>query len=59
LEEVPYVTLTEFNLVNPFHKCHFNEYSFDFFEPGKLKGAANEDLRRDVQKAVALLPLLA
>jgi hypothetical protein len=41
--EVPYVTLTEYNLVNPYHKTHFNEYSFDFFEPGKLRGAANED----------------
>ena len=28
---VPYVTSTEFNLVNPYHKQHFNEYSFDFF----------------------------
>jgi predicted SAM-dependent methyltransferase len=28
---VPYVTLTEFNLVNPYHKQNFNEYSFDFF----------------------------
>jgi SAM-dependent methyltransferase len=39
---VPYVTLTEFNLVNPFHKRNFNEFSFDFFEHGKLKGCANE-----------------
>jgi len=43
LVEVPYVTLTEYNLVNPFHKRHFNEYSFDFFEAGKLKGSANEN----------------
>lgn len=41
--ETPYVTLTEYNLVNPFHLRHFNEYSFDFFEAGKLKGSANED----------------
>lgn len=39
---VPYVTLTEYNLVNPYHKQHFNEYSFDFFEPGKLLGSAAE-----------------
>jgi SAM-dependent methyltransferase len=39
---VPYVTLTEFNLVNPYHRHHFNEYSFDFFEIGKLKGSATE-----------------
>ena len=40
---VPYVTLTEFNLVNPYHKQHFNEYSFDFFDPERLKGSAAED----------------
>lgn len=43
LISVPYVTLSEFNLVNPFHRQHFNEHSFDFFETGKLKGSANED----------------
>ncbi len=40
---VPYVTLTEFNLVNPYHRQNFNEYSFDFFEPGKLKDSAAEE----------------
>ncbi|VAW49244.1 hypothetical protein MNBD_GAMMA03-2 [hydrothermal vent metagenome] len=39
---LPYVTLTEFNLVNPYHLHHFNEYSFDFFDPKKLKGSAVE-----------------
>ena len=39
---VPYVTLTEYNLVNPYHCQHFNEYSFDFFDPAKLKGTAVE-----------------
>lgn len=39
---VPYVTLTEYNLVNPYHRQHFNEYSFDFFDPDKLKGTAVE-----------------
>jgi SAM-dependent methyltransferase len=43
LIEVPYVTLSEYNLVNPYHKQHFSEHSFDFFEIGKLKSSANED----------------
>ena len=40
---VPYVTLTEFNLVNPYHHTHFNEFSFDFFDAAKAKGTAIED----------------
>ena len=39
---VPYVTLTEYNLVNPYHRQHFNEFAFDFFDPQKLKGSAVE-----------------
>ena len=39
---VPYVTLTEYHLINPYHKINFNEYSFDFFDPEKLKGSAAE-----------------
>lgn len=39
---LPYVTLTEYNLVNPYHLHHFNEFSFDFFDPKKLKGSAVE-----------------
>ena len=39
---VPYVTSTEFNLVNPYHLHHFNEHSFSFFDPKKLKGSAME-----------------
>lgn len=39
---VPYVTLTEYNLVNPYHRQNFNEHSFDFFDPEKLKGSAVE-----------------
>lgn len=27
---LPYVTLTEYNLVNPYHLHYFNEFSFDF-----------------------------
>lgn len=40
---VPYVTLTEYNLINPYHKQHFNEFSFDFFDPRKLLNSAAED----------------
>ena len=40
---VPYVTLTEYNLVNPYHKHHFNEHSFSFFDPARLKGSAAEN----------------
>ena len=40
---VPYVTLTEYNLINPYHRQHFNEFSFDFFDPKKLLGSAAED----------------
>lgn len=39
---VPYYTLTEYNLVNPYHHTYFNEHSFKFFTPGVLKGSANE-----------------
>lgn len=39
---VPYVTLTEYNLVNPYHRQNFSEYSFDFFDPRKLLGSAAE-----------------
>ena len=42
LLQAPYVTLSEYNLVNPYHRNHFNEFSFDFFEIGKLKSSANE-----------------
>ena len=42
LVTVPYVTLTEYNLVNPYHKQHFNEFSFDFFDPDRLLGSAAE-----------------
>lgn len=40
---VPYLTLTQYNLVNPYHLHHFNEFSFDFFDPNKLKGSAMEE----------------
>ncbi|MEW6072940.1 MAG: class I SAM-dependent methyltransferase [Planctomycetota bacterium] len=40
---LPYVTLTEYHLVNPYHHHDFNEYSFDFFDPSRLRGSAVED----------------
>lgn len=40
---VPYVTLTEYHLVNPYHHHNFNEFSFDFFHKYKLKGTATEE----------------
>jgi SAM-dependent methyltransferase len=39
---LPYATLTEFHLVNPYHRHNFNEHSFRFFDPGELKGSAAE-----------------
>jgi len=38
---LPYVTSTEFHLVNPYHLHNFNEYSFDFFD--YMKGSAAEE----------------
>ena len=39
---VPYVTLIEYHLVNTYHRQNFNEFSFDFFDPDRLKGSAVE-----------------
>jgi SAM-dependent methyltransferase len=39
---LPYVTLTEYHLVNPYHLHNFNEFSFDFFDTKKLKDSAVE-----------------
>ena len=33
---LPYVTVTKYHLVNPYHLHNFNEYSFDFFDPKKF-----------------------
>jgi SAM-dependent methyltransferase len=41
---LPYVSLTEYHLVNPYHHHNFNEFSFNFFEPGKLRGSAAEQV---------------
>jgi len=43
LLSLPYVTLTEHHLVNPYHLHNFNEHAFDFFDPRLLKGSAAED----------------
>ena len=43
LLSLPYTTLTEHHMVNPFHCHNFNERSFDFFDPALLKGSAAED----------------
>ena len=40
---LPYVTLTEYHIVNPYHLHNFNEFSFDFFDVRKLKGSAVEE----------------
>ena len=48
---VPYVTLTEFNLVNPYHLHNFNEHSFDFFDPDRLRGSAAEEHEISFKKA--------
>ena len=42
---VPYVSSTKYNLVNPYHKHHFNEFSFYFFDEARLKGSASEPNR--------------
>lgn len=39
---LPYCTLSEYHLVNPYHLHNFNEFSFDFFDIRKLKGSAVE-----------------
>jgi SAM-dependent methyltransferase len=43
LLSLPYATLTENHMVNPYHLHNFTERSFDFFDPLKLKGSAAED----------------
>jgi SAM-dependent methyltransferase len=46
---VPYLTLTKYNLVNPYHLNNFNEFSFDFFDPTRLRGSAAEDGEIDLR----------
>jgi SAM-dependent methyltransferase len=43
LLSLPYATLTENHMVNPYHLHNFTERSFDFFDPMVLKGSAAED----------------
>ena len=47
---VPYVSLTKYHLVNPYHINNFNEFSFDFFDPTKLRGSAAEDTNVDLRR---------
>jgi hypothetical protein len=42
LLKLPYVSLTESHLINPYHLHNFSERSFDFFDPLRLKGSAAE-----------------
>lgn len=42
LLKLPYVSLTEMHLVNPYHLHNFNERSFDLFDPALLKDSAAE-----------------
>ncbi len=39
---LPYVTSTEYHLVNPYHLHDYSEHSFDFFDVDKLRGSAGE-----------------
>ena len=43
---LPYVSLTYWHQVNPYHLHDFNEDSFDFFDPRKLQGSAVEEETR-------------
>ena len=40
---LPYMTETKYRLSSPYHLHNFNEYSFDYFEPKRLKGSASEN----------------
>ncbi len=48
LLKLPYATLTEYHLVNPYHLHDFSEHSFDFFDPQRLKGSAAEEGTVDI-----------
>jgi SAM-dependent methyltransferase len=43
LLSLPYATLTEHHLVNPYHRHNFTEHAFDFFDPDLLRGSAAEE----------------
>jgi SAM-dependent methyltransferase len=43
LLSLPYATLTEHHMINPYHHHNFSERSFDFFDPLLLKGSAAEE----------------
>jgi SAM-dependent methyltransferase len=42
LLSLPYVTSTEFHLVNPYHLHNYSEHSFGFFDPDIRRGSAGE-----------------
>jgi SAM-dependent methyltransferase len=48
LLKLPYATLTEYHIVNPYHLHDFSEHSFDFFDPERLKGSAAEEGAVDI-----------
>jgi SAM-dependent methyltransferase len=48
LLKLPYATLTEYHIINPYHLHDFSEHSFDFFDPQRLKGSAAEEGSVDV-----------
>jgi SAM-dependent methyltransferase len=52
LLSLPYATLTEYHLINPYHHHNFTEGSFDFFDPALLKGSAAEDGEVTFRKAL-------
>jgi SAM-dependent methyltransferase len=51
LLSLPYVTLTEHHLVNPYHLHNFSERAFDFFDASLLKGSAAENDDVEFRKA--------
>lgn len=52
LLSLPYATLTEHHLVNPYHHHNFNEHAFDFFDPLLLRGSAAEEHAPMFRKAL-------
>jgi SAM-dependent methyltransferase len=58
LLSLPYATLTEYHLINPYHRHNFTERSFDFFDPSLLKGSAAEDGPVAFRKACVRLSYL-
>lgn len=52
---VPYISSSQYNMVNPYHKNYFNEHSFRFFDSNDLKGSANENTKAEfITESVSL-----